>query len=146
MSTFADSSALVKLYTDEADHEAIRALPALVVARLARVEVVAALWRKQRMGELSTNAVGILSDAFALDYFGNGEISPRFAVVAETTSVLEEAARSTAIHGLRAYDSVQLAAASAARNADPTCRAMAAFDTSLRAAAAAEGFTLTPPD
>lgn len=107
---------------------------------------MAALWRKQRMDELSTDAVRILSDAFELDYFGDGETPPRFAVVADTTSILEEATRITAAHGLRAYDSVQLAAAGAARDVDPTCRAMAAFDKSLRAAAAAEGFTLVPSD
>jgi predicted nucleic acid-binding protein len=53
LSTFADSSALVKLYADEVGHEQVRGLVSVAVAQLARVEVPAALWRKQRMGELS---------------------------------------------------------------------------------------------
>lgn len=145
MSTFADSSAVVKLYTDEAGHEIMAAIPALVIARIARIEVVAALWRKQRMGELSADAARLLTDEFELDYFGNGETAPRFAVVAEAATVLDEAVRMTRVHGLRAYDAVQLAAAHTARTVDSRCRTFAAFDKQLREAAAAEGFTLAPP-
>jgi predicted nucleic acid-binding protein len=46
LSTFADSSALVKLYADEAGYEQVRDLVSIAVAQLARVEVPAALWRK----------------------------------------------------------------------------------------------------
>lgn len=146
MSTFADSSALVKLYFDEAAHETIRSLPALVVTRLARVEVTAALWRKQRMGELSVTDARLIADAFEIDYFGTDEASPRFAVIAETGAVVERAVRMAAMHGLRAYDAVQLAAACSVRDIDAGCRTMAAFDKQLRAAAAAEGFALVPSD
>lgn len=144
MSTFADSSALVKLYADESDHELIRSLSDLVVAQITRVEVSAALWRKHRMGELSTDAVRQIADEFELDHYGEDDTPPRFAVIVETIAVLEEAVRLTARHGLRAYDAVQLAAACAARTADPDCRAFAAFDRTLRQAAAVEGFTLVP--
>ncbi len=47
MSVFADSSALVKLYADESDHELVRRIDVLIVSQVARVEVPAALWRKQ---------------------------------------------------------------------------------------------------
>jgi predicted nucleic acid-binding protein len=52
LSAFADSSALVKLYADEDGYQQVRGMASIAVAQLARVEVPAALWRKQRLGEL----------------------------------------------------------------------------------------------
>jgi hypothetical protein len=144
LSTFADSSALVKLYADEAGHDDVHGLASLAVAQLARVEVPAALWRKQRMGELSANDARLLTADFEADYFGTDSEPPRFAAVVATGSLLDDAARLCAAHGLRAYDAVQLSSALAVRLADESCRAFAAFDRSLRAAAAAEGFGLVP--
>ena len=144
MSAFADSSALVKLYADEVGCEGIRGLTALAVAELARVEVPAALWRKQRMGELSAGDARLLTADFEADYFGTDTEPPRFAAVAAVGSLLDEAATLCASHGLRAYDAVQLSAALAVRRADRSCEAFAAFGRSLRTAAAAEGFDLVP--
>jgi uncharacterized protein len=144
VSTFADSSALVKLYSDEPGYEHVRGLLSVAVAQLARVEVPAALWRKQRMGELSADDARLLSADFEADYFGADSEPPRFAAVATTAGILDQAARLCASHGLRAYDAVQLSSALAARHADETCTAFAAFDRSLRTAAAAEGFDLVP--
>jgi uncharacterized protein len=146
VSTFADSSALVKLYADETGHEHVRGLVSLAVAQLARVEVPAALWRKQRMGELSANDARVLTADFEADYFGADSEPPRFAAVAAAGRILDEAAGLCASHGLQAYDAVQLSSALAARRADVGCTALAAFDRSLRTAAAAEGFELVPPD
>ena len=134
----------MKLYADEAGHEDIRVLTALAIAGLARVEVPAALWRKQRMGELSASDARLLTADFEADYFGTDAEPPRFAVVAAGGSLLDEAAKLCASHGLRAYDAVQLSTALAVRRADETCEAFAAFDRSLRTAAAAEGFNLVP--
>lgn len=144
MSTFADSSALVKLYSDEAGGEHVRRLASMAVAQLARVEVPAALWRKQRMGELSAADAQLLTADFEADYFGTDLEPPRFAAVAVTGSLLDRAARLSAAHGLRAYDAVQLASALAVRAADEDCTEFAAFDRTLRTAAAAEGFGLVP--
>lgn len=144
MSTFADSSALVKLYSDEPGHEHVRGLVSVAVAQLARVEVPAALWRKQRLGELSPDDARLLAADFEADYFGADSEPPRFAAVATTAVVLDQAARLCASHGLRAYDAVQLSSALAVRHADDSCTAFAAFDRSLRRAAAAEGFDLVP--
>ena len=119
-------------------------LTALAIAELARVEVPAALWRKQRMGELSASDARLLTADFEADYFGTDAEAPRFAVVAATGSLLDEAAKLCASHGLRAYDAVQLSTALAVHRADETCEAFAAFDRSLRTAAAAEGFNLVP--
>jgi uncharacterized protein len=146
LSTFADSSALVKLYADEAGHEQVRALVSVAVAQLARVEVPAALWRKQRMGELSADDARLLTADFEADYFGTDSEPPRFAAVSVTGSLLDQAARLSASHGLRAYDAVQLSTALAVRRVDESCTECAAFDRSLRTAAAAEGFRLMPSD
>lgn len=144
MIVFADSSALVKLYADEPDHKLVREQGGLVISALARVEVPAAIWRKHRMGELDPADAAVLVAAFEADYHGSAEDQPRFAVVAATTTVLEAAARLVGVHSLRAYDAVQLASAKAAAEAVPDCRTMAAFDNTLRAAAAKEGFALLP--
>ena len=45
MIPFADSSALVKLYADEAGSSEVRGFERFVVAQIARVEVPAALWK-----------------------------------------------------------------------------------------------------
>lgn len=144
MSTFADSSAVVKLYADEDGHQPVRALGALAVAQICRVEVPAALWRKQRLGELEASDARILTADFEADFYGTDEEAPRFAVLATTVGILDDAARLCAAHGLRAYDAIQLASALAARTADPACDTVAAFDDSLRQAASAEAFALLP--
>ena len=144
MSVFADSSALVKLYADEEDHQIVRRLEAIAVAQIARVEVPAAIWRKQRKGELSAADAQVLTAEFEADYFGSDGQQPRFAAVALVNQVLDDAARLCASHGLRAYEGVQLSSALAARTADQRCITFTAFDQVLRAAAAAEGFALIP--
>lgn len=144
MIVFADSSAVVKLYADEQDHQLIRDQGTLVVSALARVEVPAAIWRKHRMGELDPADATILVAAFEADYHGSAQDQPRFGVLAVTATVLDAAAALAGVHGLRAYDAVQLASAKAAAEAIPDCRTVAAFDGTLRAAAAKEGFTLLP--
>ena len=143
MSVFADSSALVKLYADEAGSAQVRRLgDGLVVSRLARVEVVAALWRKDRAEGLDAAVVSTLLLAFRADWVGDPR--PRFAVVADTDDVLRDAAALCGVHGLRAYDAVQLASAEAARRADPSVSTFACFDASLRRAAATRDFATLP--
>ena len=144
MSVFADSSALVKLYADEAGADAVRALGPLVIAELARVEVPAALWRKQRIGELSAADAQLLVADFEADYFGVDEQDPRFSAIRVSAELLDVAARLVAVHGLRAYDAVQLSCALAAHAALANLTTMAAFDGQLRTAAAAEGLAVLP--
>lgn len=141
---FADSSALVKLYADEPDTEAVRSLPLLVVSQLARVEVPAALWRKHRIGELSASDAAVLVAAFEADYFGAEDDPARFFAIAPTAHILDQASRLLGAYGLRAYDAVQLASACAVDAAVPEGAGLVAFDKTLRAAAAAEGLMLLP--
>jgi predicted nucleic acid-binding protein len=141
VNVFADSSAIVKLYVDETGAEHIRALDAMYVSVLARVEVPAALWRKHRMGALTAPEVAHLVRAFDDDYL---DPAGRLAPAALTPDVLDAAARAAGVHGLRAYDAVQLATAIAVRTADPQCSQFACFDHDLRGAALHEGFIALP--
>jgi predicted nucleic acid-binding protein len=120
----------------------VRRLSNLVVSCLARVEVPAAVWRKQRIGELSAEDAAALVDEFEWDWYGEQEGEVGYAVVGVTNEILEEAARSVARHSLRAFDAVQLASALAARAADASVTDVACFDEILADAARAEGFTL----
>ena len=141
---FADSSALVKLYANEVGYEQVRALRTPLISQLARVEVPAAIWRKQRMGELDAAAASILVADFEADYFGTQNQPARFIPLTLRSDLLDAASRLAATHGLRAHDAIQLATACAAATAAPDCQTFAAFDNALRAAAAAEGFRLLP--
>lgn len=139
-----DSSALVKLYADEPGHEVVRAVPTAVVAQTARFEVVAAIWAKHRMGELSRVDAAVLAAAFEADYHGTATDPSRFVVVPTTAKVLETAARIVRTRAVRARDSLWLAAAVLAVSADPECREFVSYNDQLRSAAFAEGFTLVP--
>jgi len=114
------------------------------VSELARVEVPAAIWRKHRLGELSSEDAAVLVEEFEWDWFDEADAEVRFAVLAATDDVLEIAARSVARHPLRAFDAVQLASALAGRAVDASLTSFACFDATLAAAARAEGFTLVP--
>ncbi len=134
----------MKLYVDEEGAEESRALSQVVVSALARVEVVAALWRKERIGELSAASRSLLTRAFEIDMLGGVDAEPRFTAVGVGRDLLEQATDMLGTHPLRAYDAIQLASALAARDADPSCARFACFDTDLRAAAAGRGFALVP--
>ncbi|HEX4357668.1 MAG TPA: type II toxin-antitoxin system VapC family toxin [Pseudonocardia sp.] len=110
-----------------------------------RVEVPSAIWRKQRMGELSAEDAAILVAAFEADYHGAGEGSPGFAPVAVRPVILERTARLLAVHALQAYAAIQLASALTVTEVVPECSGFAVLDRRLRAAAALEGLALLPP-
>lgn len=117
----------------------MRALDNIVVALIARVEVVAAIWRKHRVGELASSDAHLLVGAFEWDWFG-GDATPKFAVVEMTDQLLDTAAQLLALHPLRAYDAVQLSSAVTARREDPDLIDFACSDRQLMSAARAEGF------
>jgi len=145
VTVFVDSSGLVKLYVPEAQHETVVAISeAIVISVVARVEVPSALWRKQRIGELTADDAGVLSAAFAADLAGDDDAPARFASIGLVDDVLDEAVAAVSRHGLRAYDGIQLASAIVARRAVADLDAFVAFDLALRRAAAAEGFAVRP--
>lgn len=75
MSAFADASALVKLYADEGGADVVRALQAVVVSQVSRVEVPAAIWPKHRTGELDAEEARLLVADFEADLCGSHERS-----------------------------------------------------------------------
>jgi predicted nucleic acid-binding protein len=135
---------LVKLYADEPASEVVRSLTIMTVSGLARVEVPSAIWRKHREGELLRESAYTFIALFETDWFGAEDSDPRFMIVEPSSPLLDNAAPLTRIHGLRAYDAVQLATAIAARTADPDIDSFACFDEALRSGAGAEGFDVVP--
>ena len=82
MTTFADSSVIVKLSVPEAGHEQVRQLGhTLVISALATVEVAGAMWRKQRLGEVDPADAALLVRAFLADCAEPDDASP-FVTVA----------------------------------------------------------------
>lgn len=139
MEVFADSSALVKLYSDEPGSERVHAFESVIISALAQVEVPSALWRKHRMGELKVEQVQILLNQFSYDCHAPVPVMPRFMIVGVNEMVISRASDIVAVHGLRANDAVQLATALIVRETVPESLAFAAFDTDLSQAAVREG-------
>jgi uncharacterized protein len=141
LTAFCDSSAVVNFYADEPDAAYVRSLPAMVVSALVRVEVPAAIWRKQRAGLLAFDAAADLAQAFEADW-----LETSFAVLRLrlTDDILSSAGRLVARHQLRTLDAIHLASALAARAADSSITDFACFGAALAAAARAEGLTVVP--
>lgn len=134
----------MKRYAEEAGSDAVHELGTVVVSAVTRVEVPSALWRKQREQALAAEDAAVLTAVFESDYLGDDDRPPELVALDVTGPILDEAARLTAAHALRALDAVQLATALAARRADPGCTTFACFDHRLREAAVVAGFTLHP--
>lgn len=143
---FADSSALVKLYvTEPGGSSHVEAMSGLAVSALSRVEVVSAVRRKQRSGELAVahaNTICLAVDADFDDPAGGLAVLTSVAI---SEDLLQEAATLLARHALSASDAVQLSSAMSARDADPGLSDFACYDVRLRRAAAVEGFRVLPP-
>jgi len=143
---FFDSSALLKRYRDETGSQWIVELTKtsdrLVVARLAHVEVMAALIRRARQSaELPRNVESVLT-AFEND------IQRDFHVVEFGELLIARALDLLRAHGLRAADAIQLAAALVSRPAPPVAGGffLVSADDELNAAAAAEGLQVENPN
>ena len=108
---FLDSSALVKRYVTEAGTSWVQSITtpqahnALLVARIAWVEVLAALARRQREGNLASASVARTIETFRYD------LDTQYQVVELDRQLAEAAGQLVCRHPLRAYDAVQLAAA-----------------------------------
>ena len=136
---FRDTSALVALGVDEPHRQlALRALEAndrMAVWWGAPVEYVAALARRERDGSLTTSEVSehlVQLHALARVWY---EIQPGQRI--RTT-----AQRLLRVHPLKAADSLQLAAALAVAEDDPSSVGFVCFDARLNQAASREGFSL----
>jgi predicted nucleic acid-binding protein len=133
---FLDASALVKRYVREAGTDVVRRLVKrrrqLAASSVSAVEVPAALWRRARQGDLTTEIAARHSARIATDL-------TEVELVEVRGPVLELAAGLVRTHPLRAYDAIQLA--SALRLAQQTGLALTftCADRGLTAVALAEG-------
>ena len=132
MILFCDSSALVKLYLQEDDSGAVRSQAAaselLAVCRIAWVEVMSALARRLRERPQDTAAIETARARFQADW-------PRYLCLELTQELAQLAGDYADTFALRAYDSVQLAAAELARRDMPGDVKFACFDARLVKAA-----------
>lgn len=138
---FWDSSALVPLLTLEPASAHVRRLlrddPLVSVWWAAPVECASALARRDRETTLSGSTS---KEAYSrLDELRTGwqEIHP-------TEAIRATAMRLVRVHPLRAADALQLAAALAAAEADPSALPFVTLDERLAGAADREGFRLEP--
>lgn len=106
-----DTSGIVNRYVREAGTDWVRATadPAaghrIYLARITEVEVTSAISRRRRGGSLSARDASDLLAQFRLD------LGLDYLVVEITPALLAGATTAAEVHGLRAYDAVQLSAA-----------------------------------
>ena len=147
---YLDSSALVKRYVAEAgtpwgiDLCAADAGHDLYTVRISGAEIVAALFLRARTGTLE------LTDAQAAATQFQSDFRRRYQVVEVTEQLVDLAMTLAERHGLRGYDSVQLAAALVMRAAREALALSAitfvCADDRLNAAAMAEGLSVENPN
>src|SRR5262249_21780463 len=139
---FWDSSALVPLVLEEAAsvacRRALRADPAMAVWALTRTEMVSAIRRRERDGDLDaadvTTVLGRI-DARAKRWTEGDALEPG----------RQRAERLLGVHALRAADALQLGAALALFDDKPRGRTFLTRDTNLASAAGREGFSVIIP-
>jgi predicted nucleic acid-binding protein len=138
---YLDSSALTKRYVLEAGSEEVRRLvsEAQVVgtAWISLVEVVAALAKAVRVGVLSAEESDSAIRSFEEDW-------PDLVRIQISEFLVGIAAGFARKHGLRGYDTVQLAAAAIWQDNLETPVTLLTFDRQLWAAARQEGMIVRP--
>lgn len=138
MIAFFDTSALVKLFVNEADcelsREWARRASLVVVSQLAWVEFHAAMALKRRTLQLASAEIDVARSEF-------GQIWPRYQRAGIDAQLCANAADLAWRHDLRAYDSVQLASALRAHASTGGYLRFCSFDKALLRAAQAEGVT-----
>jgi predicted nucleic acid-binding protein len=141
---FFDSSALVKRYRHEAGSDRVAVLidqaEQLVIARLAHVEVAAAIVRRARGATISPSDLAQVLAVLERDVTGS------FDVVELDSATMQSAVNLAQTHALRGADAIQLACATRARSSvAPRDFIMVASDQELNAAATAEGMNVVDP-
>ena len=132
MILFCDTSALVKLYILEDSSREMQTLAgaasAIAVCRIAWAEMMAALARRAREFPNDADAIEVVRKCLRTDW-------PRYVVVEVTQALVELAGEYADTFALRAYDSVQLAAARTLQDMAGEEIQFACFDTRLGKAA-----------
>jgi len=144
---FFDSSALVKRYAQEAGTAWVQTIAArhyVFLARITQVEVIAAIERRKRTGTLTASDAGAAITNF------RAHLSTEYAMVDISPLLLGQAADLAEMHGLRAYDAVQLAATLQVQNERRAFKlpglVLVSADLALNAAAMAEGVAVEDPN
>lgn len=147
---FCDTSAVVKRYVKETGTEYVDGLVdpkngnVILLADITRVEVVAAITRKVKGGATTLTEAESALAAFKYD------LANIYYMIEISPAILDAAMIVARKHGLRGYDSVQLAAALSA-NADMNSFGLSTIvvvsaDGELNAAATAEGLAVENPN
>lgn len=136
MILFCDTSALLKLYLQEAGASNVRAIESeaaeIAVCRIAWAEAYAALNRRAREEPINAAVAREAKRALSADW-------PRFTIADITQALVERAGLFSETFSLRGYDSVQLAAAEQVAEAFGEDVVFACFDHRLNLAARALG-------
>jgi predicted nucleic acid-binding protein len=107
---FLDSSGLVKRYVAETGSDWMQNLCApsntIYISRITGAEVIAAIFRRLRMGDLRPEDAQVVARRFKDDF---GRI---YRVIEVTAKAVERAMELAKARALRGYDAVQLATAS----------------------------------
>jgi uncharacterized protein len=147
---FADTSALAKRYISETGSIWVRSLldPAAgaqtFIVRVAAVELIAAVTRRERAGSISTTDATTARTAFERD------LDSEYQVAEVTVALVRRAMRLAAAHGMRGYDAMHLAAALEVNEALVASASapliLISADVELNAAAVAEGLAVKDPN
>lgn len=139
MILYLDTSALIKRYLAEAHclavRQAIVQADVAAVSRIAWVEAMAAFARRQREVPVDATALDRARAQLRADW-------PGYRIVEVTQTLVELAGELADTFALRAYDSVQLAAAKTLQDASGTPITFACFDSRLQKAAKVLGMRL----
>jgi predicted nucleic acid-binding protein len=138
---YCDTSALVKLYVQEAFSDEVlvlaRSASLVAVSRIAWAEAFAAFARRAREAPADHLLLETARERFRADWSDN-------YVMEVSQSLVELAADLADTFALRAYDSVQLASAEQLKRSASETLAFACFDNRLRKAAQILGMDTLP--
>lgn len=147
---FCDSSAIVKIYVAETGSAWISTIanPAMgnriYVARITLVEVVSAISRREKSGQLTTSDANNSRSGFEQDFLS------QFRKVEINQDLTERAAQLARKYALRGYDAIQLAAVLETESerlaSGLSSVTVLSADTDLNTAAVSEGLTVDNPN
>ena len=141
MILFCDTSALVKLYLAEADSSQMftetNTASALAVCRIAWAEAFSAFARRAREVPADAATIELAQQRLKSQW-------AQYMIVEVTQTLVERAGEYADTFALRAYDSIQLAAARTVQEAAEEELRFACFDTRLRKAARVLGMGVYP--
>ncbi len=141
MNLYADTSALIKKYIREPGSEQVTAYfdqsQIIGTSALTQAEMASAMSKAVHLGWVEEAAMSVAWQDFLSHWLA-------YLRIPVSPSVVERAAASAWSHGLRAYDSLQLASALAWKDLTGDEVVFACFDTNLLKAARQEGLQVWP--